>query len=156
MKIQHKSALSLLFGVSIGAGLGYAGALLAAGATTPLLSRPTGDAFNQLFLGIGRLGALEIAAAQCSGRMDGQLILKEEGELIPNIRGAAHAQGLNPPLEVAEAILAIRNEGSAREVVKEQVQARREKEIQNLLKGAGWGNESFPRIQETVTRLAAC
>jgi len=153
MRRWHASAIAAVVGVCLGAGVGYVAALLAAGTNTPLISRPAGNSFNQLFLGMGRLESLEIAAANCGGGSDMPSVLKGEAELIPSIKGAAHAQGLNPPMDVADAIRVVRNETAVQKVAKQQVQSQEEAQAQTLLEGVGWGEESASRIRETVARL---
>ena len=153
MKRWHASVIAAAVGVCLGAGVGYAAALLVAGANTPLISRPSGNSFNQLFLGMGRLDALEIAAANCDGTNDIPSVLRSEGELIPGLARAAHTQGLNPPIDVAEAILAARNAIEAKKMGHQELQSQREAQAENLPEGTGWSKESAAGIQGIVARL---
>lgn len=149
------STIAAVIGICLGAGAGYAAALLAAGADTPLMSRPSGSNFNRLFLGMGRLEALEINAANCGGTSNAPSVLKDEAELIPEIERAAHAQGLNPPIGVAEAILAARDASVAQRVGDRELQSQQEARAENLLESAGWTKASAADIHEIVARLDA-
>jgi hypothetical protein len=153
MRSWHASVLAALFGVCVGAGIGYAAALVAAAANTPLISAPAGDSFNQLFLGMGRLGTLEIVVANCRNRSDVPAVLRDEAELIPGIKAAAQAQGLNPPIFVAEAILAVRNDTEVPRIPDRPAPSQTEIQAQSALEDAGWGKESASRLRETVARL---
>lgn len=153
MKKWHASTIAAAVGICLGAAIGYTVALLTAGTNTPLIARPAGDSFNQLFVGMGRLETLEIAAANCDDTSDIPAVLKSEAELIPGIKGAANSQGLNPPTDVAEAILAVRNAMATKKLANQQLQSQQEARAQNLLEGDGWRKESAARIQDTVNRL---
>jgi hypothetical protein len=147
--------IASLVGIFLGAGGGYAAALLSAEASTPVISGPSGDNFNRLFLGMGRLEALEIAAANCGGTSNTPSVLSGEAELIPKIERAAHAQGLNPPIRIAEAILAARNASVAQKTGDRELQSQQEEQAENLLEGAGWSKASAADIQGIVARLDA-
>lgn len=149
------AVVATVVGIFLGGGGGYAAALLSAEANTPVISGPSGDNFNRLFLGMGRLDALEIAAANCGGTSNTSSVLRSEAELIPRIEGAAHAQGLNPPIRIAEAILAARNASVAERMGDRELQSQQEEQAENLLESAGWSKTSAADIQEIVTRLDA-
>lgn len=147
------STAAVAIGLSIGCGIGYFAALLNAGTKNVLITNLSGNGFQPVFAGMGKLYALETLASNCKGSSDMRFVLDNEAVLVAKLREAAMGSGLNPALDVAESRLAIRN-AIAAEAAKDS--QRREEQVtraKKLLEGSGWKDPSEAGMRRVITAL---
>jgi hypothetical protein len=129
-------------GLALGFAIGYALYLCGTISNNPTLAKvpPSGDGFSSVFEGAARLGADELITAD-SGR-DDEGLLSNEDEAIRAMEAGAKQAGLDPPVEVARARLAIRRAIRAEKNHNTTLQAESEEQAERLLRSAAWSDTS--------------
>jgi hypothetical protein len=142
----------IILGLALGFGAGFATAVVRTTLDLPFLANPdsTRDNFTGLLRGIDRLSAAEMAAASCGGRVDP---LPTEGYAIHAIQGRSAAVGLNPPLDVARATLALRRAMLAEKNGNAQLKTQYEETAEQLLQKSGWKDPSPDHLREILRRM---
>jgi hypothetical protein len=153
MKRWLSSFIAVAVGLSIGAGIGYAVALIRARTNSVLIARPAGSRFERIYIDMGKLNALETLASNCKGVSDITSVLVSEADLIQNLGEAGNGSELAPAINVARSRLAIRNALSAELAKDSKVQSEQEARAQKLLEGAGWQDASAARMKQIIAAL---
>jgi gas vesicle protein len=144
---------SMVVGLCIGGGIGYAAALLKAGTHSVLLARPAADSFARVYSDMGKLNAAETLASNCSGTSDVPSAMANESDLIEDLRKAGNGSELSPTIDVAEGRLAIRIAASPGSVNDAKLQSEQESRAQKLLGSTGWRDPSAGRMRQIVLAL---
>jgi hypothetical protein len=137
-------------GLALGFAMGYALYLGGTVSRNPALAKinPSGDGFSLVFEGAARLGADELVAAD-SGR-DDESLLSNEDEAIRAMEAGAKPAGLDPPVEIAKARLAIRRAIRAERNHDAVVQAESAGQAERLLQSAGWSDTSAAHLRAII------
>jgi hypothetical protein len=153
--------LCLVLGVIVGFALSYAGMSITVAAMSPIglnLTNVT-DPFARVFVEMARLGEAEAALRSCasmSNPTSRHAILTAESELIGGLRTDTKSSGLEPPLDVAQAIVGIRSD----DPLPKLTMARGVDEdatVGQLISRSGWPEHSELTLREALTKLdGAC
>jgi hypothetical protein len=133
-----------LIGLIGGALAGYFGYSFGAVARNPLVTvaADSGEApFDQTYRGMARLAGLEVVAARCNSVVDPRII-DQEKRLIDRIEVSSKKARLEPPLDVARAVVAYRGSAIQQEVT--------------FLHTAGWKDTSPNHLAAIVRDLDGC
>lgn len=153
MKSWLPYAIALSAAICVGVGTGYVAAFLRAGTNSLLVASPTGDSFQQVYMGMGRLNALDILASNCEGKGDIRPTSAKEEGAIQNLRQAENEIGSAAPIDVAESIVAVRAAVLAEEAKDSSAHFAQEARAQKLLEAAGWRDPSAARMRQVIIAL---
>jgi len=136
--------------LGFGYGVGFATSAGRSIVDTPLLTNPyaSRDNFTGVFRGFDRLAAAEMAGGACDIPTNGYLSAQDYA--ITAIQERAAAAGLNPPLDVARARLALRRARAAEKNNDLQLKMKYEEDVQQLLRKSGWKDSSPAHLRQIV------
>lgn len=148
----------ILFGLALGYALGYGTSAIVSMSAEPFIASPysSRDNFTNVFRGVGRLGASDDAAGFCNGpkpNPSAQDYLRNEDYAIRAIEDHAPASGLNPPLDIARARLAVRRAMLAEKNGDVQLKMKYENAAAELLQKSGWRDPSAAHMRQIVTQI---
>jgi hypothetical protein len=143
----------IVLGLALGFGVGFATSVVRITLELPFLANPdsTRDNFTSVFRAMDRLAAAEMTAASCGGRRSDPLPVEEYA--IRAIQERSAAAGLNPPLDVARATLALRRAMLAEKNGNSQLKTQYEATAQQLLEKSGWKDPSPDHLREILRRM---
>jgi hypothetical protein len=143
----------IVLGLALGFGVGFATSVFRTTLDLPFLANPdsTRDNFTGLLRGIDRLSAAEMTAGSCGGRSVDPFPSEEYA--IRAIQERSAAAGLNPPLDVARATLALRRAMLAEKNSNPQLKTQYEEAAQQLLQKSGWKDPSPDHLREILRRM---
>lgn len=149
------TAAVVALGLALGYAVGFAMSVLVTTSQLPFLTNPYGtkDDFTRVFRGINRLAAAEEVAGSCGARTNNPLAVEDFA--IHAIQDRASAIGLNPPLDVARARLALRRAMLAEKDGNQQLRAQYEESASQLLQKSGWQDPSAAHLRQILARLDA-
>jgi len=150
MKRWFPFASAALFGVCLGLATGYFAVLVRAGANSALLDSPVGHGFRRTYADMGKLRALEVAAADCKGSGDVSSTLSKQAEVIESLRMDLGGAAI---IDVAEARLASRTAVAADAAKDGKLQSEQETKAHKLLESAGWHDSSAVRMRQITLSL---
>jgi hypothetical protein len=153
MKTRLIVAAFIALGLAFGYCAGFVTSTIETVSDLPLSARSDSshDGLTGVFQGMGRLAAAEIAAGNCGNKKQNPLTREEYA--IRAIQDRASAAGLNPPLDVARARLALRRAALAETNNDLQLKAKYEETAQQLLQKSGWKDPSGTHMRQIVTKL---
>lgn len=142
-------ALCFMLGLAFGIPIGNAAAGLTVATTSPigLNLMITGDPFTRAFAEAARLGEAEAALRCATGSQSlssQQALLGAESDLIGALGRDAKSAGLEPPLDIATAILETRKEAVAR------LNGGKSRDKEEL---AGWPDDSKATLRMALAKL---
>lgn len=149
--MRNWTAKAVCAGVGLASGFAMGYALYLVGTFAhPVLARvrPSGNGFSLVFEGAARLGADELVAADSGS--DDENLLSNEDEAIRAMETGAKQSGLDPPVEVARARLAIRRAIRAERNHDALVQAESAGQAERLVQSAGWSDTSAAHLRAIV------
>lgn len=140
----------VVLGLAFGYGAGFATSAVGAITKSPLLTNPRAsrDNFTGVFQGLNRLAAAEVAGGACDSPIADYLSVEDDA--ISAIQDRAAAAGLNPPLDVARARLALRRARLAEKNNDTQLKTQYEEAAQQLLQESGWKDPSLSHLRQIV------
>lgn len=143
----------VVLGLALGYGSGFATSAVASMTELPLLTSPytSQDSFTGVFRGMNRLAAAEIAGGACDVPTDDYL--SAEDYAISAIQDQTTKAGLNPPLDLARARLALRRARLAEKNNDPQLKTQYEEAVQQLLKKSGWNDPSPAHLRQIVYEI---
>lgn len=155
MRNRLSIAACVLLGLALGYGAGFATRVVGVFSEMPFVSNPYAgrDSFAKVFRGFGRLGAAETVAGSC-GRPKNDPLAAEDFA-IHAIQDAASAASLNPPLDVAQARLALRRANLAEKNNDPQGKTQYDETASQLLQKSGWKDPSAAHVRQIVTQIDA-
>jgi|SRR5580704_7337968 hypothetical protein len=154
--MEMKSALIIVafvvLGLALGYGVGFATCVVGTMADSPILPKlsTSPDGFTSVFKGMGSLGAAELAAGICGRKRIDPLAFEDDA--IRAIQDRAAAAGLNPPLDVARARLALRRAVLAEQSNDMQLKTKYEEDAGQLLQKSGWKDPSADHLRMIMTQ----
>jgi hypothetical protein len=107
--------------------------------------------FDRVFVELVRLGEAERVLGSCKDRYDAvsrKTLLNVESGQIAKLRADANSGDFAPPLEVAQAIMMIRNGGAAFQATTSEAD-----EINELLVRSGWPVNSAAELRESLAKM---
>jgi hypothetical protein len=136
--------------LAFGYGMGFATSAARSMGDTPLVTNPyvSGDNFTGVFRGFDRMAAAEIAGGACDVPTNDYLSAQDYA--ITAIQERAASAGLNPPLDVARARLALRHAKVAEKNNDLHLKIKYEEDIQQLLQKSGWKDSSPAHLRQIV------
>jgi hypothetical protein len=148
----------LFLGLALGYAVGFGTSAVVSLSAEPFIASPysSRDSFTNVFLGVGRLGAADDVAGFCkgpAGKPSGHDHLKDEDYAIRAIQDEAPSSGLNPPLDIARARLAVRRAMLAEKSKDAQSKAKYEDAASSLLQKSGWKDPSAAHMREIIMAL---
>jgi hypothetical protein len=143
----------IVLGLALGYGAGFATSVVRTTLDLPFMANPDSshDNFTSVFRAMNRLSAAEMAAASCGGRKVDPLPVEEFA--IRAIQERSAAAGLNPPLDVARATVAVRRAMLAEKNGNLQLKTQYEETAQELLQKSGWKDPSPDHLREILRRM---
>lgn len=111
------------------------------------------NSFDRVFAEMVRLGETERVLGSCKDRYDvpsRKTLLDIEAGLIAKLRADTNSGENVPPLDVAEAIMMIRNGGEALSATKNAGEIGT---INELLVHSGWPDDSAAQLQKSLARM---
>ena len=158
MRTRIITGTVIVIGLGFGYAIGFGTSVVMSTMDMPFISSPysSHDHFTNVFLGVGRLATSEDIAGFCNGpnaHTSPDRNFQNEEYTIRAIQDEAPASGLNPPLDVARARLAVRRAMLAEKNKNEQLKAQYEAAAGDLLQKSGWKDASPARMREIVTRI---
>jgi hypothetical protein len=148
-----------LIGLATGALGGYFGYSFEVVGRSPLVrlkGSPNDSPLDEIYRGMARLGGLETSAGRCDGAPVPAGTIDREGQVIDQIEMSAKRANLDPPLNVARAIVAYRAATVARMHSDEQASGSAAQQETALLQAAGWEDPSSDHIGSVVRALDNC
>jgi hypothetical protein len=141
----------------VGFGIGYAAMSFKVVAMSPigLNFARSNDPFARVFAEMARLGEAETALRSCANGFSlssRQAMLRAESELIGDLRTDAKFVGLEPPIDLAEAILELRS-SSALPKSPMGGDGRQAATVSELLARSGWSADSEPTLREALAKM---
>jgi hypothetical protein len=169
MAVDNKSAPSLrntltivavgLFGLVAGALGGYLGYSFAVVGNSPLIKlkgNSNDSPFDQTYRGMARLEGLELVAGGCDGKPVPLGIIERERQVIDQIEASSKSANLDPPLNVARAIVAYRSAKIADMGSDKQASGYAIQQGMMFLQAAGWKDPSPDRLATIVRESDDC
>ena len=169
MAVENKSASSLrntlviaavgLFGLVAGASGGYVGYSFAVIGKSPLANLNGGSnesPLEETYRGMARFGGLEISAGRCDGKPVPPGTIEREKQVVEQIEVSSKKANLDPPLNVARAIIAYRAATVANMHSDEQASGSAVQQETAFLQAAGWKDTSSDHFASIVRRLDDC
>jgi hypothetical protein len=149
----------VLLGLALGYGLGFATSAVGTVKEFPWLSPrfvenpySSADNFTVVFREFSRLAFAEIAATACDVPKK-DAYFSTEDHAIHVIQDRVAAAGLNPPLDLARARLALRRAEFAEKNNDLQLKTQYEETVQQLLQKSGWKDPSPAHLRQIVDRI---
>lgn len=168
MAVENKSAPSLrhtliivavgLIGLVAGALGGYFGYSYLVIFKSPLIHQGSSNdsPFDQTYRGMARLGGLEAAVGTCDGKPVPLGIIERERQIIDQIEVSAKKANLDPPLNVARAIVAYRSGKIADMRSEKEASVYAIQQGMMFLQAAGWKDASPDRLATIVRESDGC
>lgn len=156
MKKWLASLGCVLFGIGAGLGGAYLVGTLEAMSTGPMMSLGSsrGDAFDRIYDKFAYLGATEQAAADCTGKGDLQGILANESKVVALLQEtSAKTSGLAPPIDAAQARLAIRVLVTTENDPQDKSVSLLAERAKGLAVKAGWKNPAEAHLRDIIAAL---
>lgn len=146
-----------LVGLAAGALGGYFGYSYKVIFKSPLIYQgsPNDSPFDQTYWGMARLGGLEAAVGTCDGKAVRLGTIERERQIIDQIEVSAKKANLDPPLNVARAIVAYRS-GKAADIRSEEEASGYANQGMMFLQAAGWQDASPDRLATIVRESDGC
>jgi hypothetical protein len=148
-----------LFGLVAGALGGYVGysfAVIGKSPLTNLRGRSNESPFEETYRGMARLGGLERSAGRCDGKPVPSGTIEREKQVIEQIEASSRKINLNPPLNVARAIVAYRAATMANMHSDQQAFGSSIQQETAFLQAAGWKDTSSGHFARIVRALDDC
>lgn len=140
----------------LGGYVGYSSMVVGRSPLTTLKGSSIETPFEETYRGMARLGGLEISAGKCDGSPVPLGTIEREKQVIDQVEMSAKRANLDPPLNVARAIVAYRaatvvsvhsNEQTSGSVVHQETA---------FLQAAGWKDTSSDHFGNVVRELDNC
>ncbi len=146
-----------LIGLAAGALVGYFGYSYQVIFKSPLIYQGSSNdsPFDQTYRGMARLGGLEAAAGTCDGKPVPLEVIERERQVIDQIEVSAKKANLDPPLNVARAVVAYRS-GKMAEIRSEKQASDAIQQGMTFLQAAGWKDASPDRLATVVREFNGC
>ena len=142
--------------VAVGYGGGIFAAVMRGYSDNPMVkATPTGNDFNQVFEGMGRLSFDEMMFASCDDDRAMKRALQNEASLMPVLARSSAGASLHPQLMIAQARVAIREAEEAKEHGDLAAQKQSESGATDDLTRAGWNDPSANHLREVLRRSGA-
>lgn len=153
MRTRLAIAGCLVLGLALGYGVGFATSVVQTTSALPFFANPyaSRDSFTSVFRGLGRLGAAEDVAGMCGGAKNDPLAVEDFA--IRALQDRVAAAGLNPPLDVARARVALRRAMRAEKNNDPQLKAQYEEAVGQLLQKSGWKDPSAAHLRQIVHQI---
>lgn len=152
-------ALVALIGLTVGALGGYFGYSFAVVGRSPLVRLKGGSneaPLEETFRGMARLSGLEVSAGRCDGKPIPSGIIEREKQVIDQIEASSKKANLDPPLNVAKAIVAYRAAKMANMHSDVQASGSSIQQETAFLQAAGWKDTSSDHFASIVRALDDC
>ncbi len=138
----------IVLGFALGYGVGFSMSGVASMKALPLATYAGRDNFIGILQGFNRLTTAEVAGGACD--IPRQDYLTAEDGAISDIQNRAGALGLNPPLDLARARLALRRARLAEKKNDLQLKMKYEEDVKQLLVKSAWKDPSPAHLRQIV------
>jgi hypothetical protein len=140
----------------LGGYIGYTSMEIGRSPLTKLKDRSTESPFEETYRGMARFGSLEMSAGRCDGLAVPSGTAEREKQVIDQIELSARMVNLDPPLNVARAIVAYRAATVANMQSNEQAASSAKLRETAFLQAAGWKDASSDHFGSIVRELDNC
>jgi hypothetical protein len=140
----------------LGGYVGYSSMVVGRSPLTNLKGSPNESPFEETYRGMARFGGLEISAGRCDGSPVPPGTIEREKQVIDQIEMSAKRVNLDPPLNVARAIVAYRAGTAANIHSNEQASGSAVHQETAFLQAAGWKDTSSDHFGSIVRDLDNC
>lgn len=153
------TTVAALIGLAAGVLGGYAGyssMVIGRSPLTNLKGSSSESPFEETYRGMARFGGLEISAGRCDGSPVPPGTIEREEQVIDQIEMSAKRVNLDPPLNVARAIVAHRAATLANTQSDERASGSATHQETAFLQAAGWKDISSDHFGSIVRELDNC
>lgn len=151
--------VAVLIGLAAGALAGYFGYSFGVVGRSPLVhlrGSSNESPLDETYLGMARLGSLEMSAGMCDGAPVPVETIEREKQVIQQIEVSARKVNLDPPLNVARAIMAYRVATVAKMHSDGQASGSAVQQETAFLQTAGWKDTSPDHFASIVRGMDDC
>jgi len=138
----------------LGGYVGYSSMVVGRSPLTNLKGSSNESPFEETYRGMARFGGLEISAGRCDGSPVSPGTIEREKQVIDQIEMSAKRVNLDPPLNVARAIVAYRAVANMHS--NEQASSSAVHQETAFLQAAGWKDTSSDHFGSIVRGLDNC
>ncbi len=147
--------IGLAVGV-LGGYVGYSSMVIGRSPLTNLKGSSNESPFEETYRGMARLSGLEMSTGRCDGKPVPAGAIEREEQVIEQIEVSSKKANLDPPLNVAKAIIAYRAATVANTHSDEQASGSVVQQETAFLQAAGWKDTSSDHFASIVRTLDDC
>jgi hypothetical protein len=141
---------------ALGGYCGYSFGIVGKSPVTNLKGGANESPFDQTYRGMARLGGLETSARGCDGTSVPPGIIERERQVVDQVEVSSTKAKLEPPLNVARAIVAYRSSKIADMRSDKHASGYATQQEMTFLQAAGWKDTSPDRFASIVRELDDC